>query len=407
MKNLLLIALLLLTLLDAGAQGTGTQLVLVGDVHDANTQEPLAYATVALKKGVYQTVSDNNGNFRLLVPADYANDTIRITYIGFQAFEKPIAQLKSIEHVLLKEVATVLEEVMVLHQELDLRNIDRTARPIRGKLYAADAEVTNLEFNQFLDWLDDHNQHDLRLKYDFDLSQYNAAAKSFYKRYHRPAVSKKKRNSSDTTAGFNHYPAVNISYEAAIAYCEWLTARYNENTKRKKFKSVKFRLPTHQEWQIAALGYASFQSWNLFENKIEVVIANDSLSHEMLKGPKKTVVVDSTFLYPWYSAWYFRNKPQNSRNCFLGNFYVDNAVPCPNRALAFDGFVLMAPVRCYFPNNIGLFDVVGNVAEMISDKGKACGGSWNDKPANSTILSVKRYGGPDETVGFRLFIEVE
>jgi len=43
--------------------------------------------------------------------------------------------------------------------------------------------------------------------------------------------------------------------------------------------------------------------------------------------------------------------------------------------------------------------VVGNIAEMIDEKGKACGGSWNDDPKNSTMQSVKDYSGPDETVG--------
>jgi formylglycine-generating enzyme required for sulfatase activity len=67
---------------------------------------------------------------------------------------------------------------------------------------------------------------------------------------------------------------------------------------------------------------------------------------------------------------------------------------------------MTAPVRCYFPNDMGFYDVVGNVAEMISERGKACGGSWNDPPDKSTIRSIKEYDGPDETVGFRVFMEV-
>jgi hypothetical protein len=55
---------------------------------------------------------------------------------------------------------------------------------------------------------------------------------------------------------------------------------------------------------------------------------------------------------------------------------------------------------------MGLSDVVGNVAEMIDEKGKACGGSWNDSPRESTIRSVKSYVKANDTVGFRLFMEV-
>ena len=66
----------------------------------------------------------------------------------------------------------------------------------------------------------------------------------------------------------------------------------------------------------------------------------------------------------------------------------------------------MAPVESYFPNDIGLYDVVGNVAEMIDEKGKACGGSWNHSAEESTILSVNEYEHADSNTGFRVFMEV-
>ena len=66
----------------------------------------------------------------------------------------------------------------------------------------------------------------------------------------------------------------------------------------------------------------------------------------------------------------------------------------------------MARTKSYFPNDIGLYDVVGNVAEMVDEKGKACGGSWNDIPEASTIRSVKIYRKPNDTIGFRVFMEV-
>jgi formylglycine-generating enzyme required for sulfatase activity len=71
-----------------------------------------------------------------------------------------------------------------------------------------------------------------------------------------------------------------------------------------------------------------------------------------------------------------------------------------------DGWTMMAPVQAYFPNDIGLYDVVGNVAEMTVEKGKACGGSWNHPPEESTIRSINEYAGPDSRIGFRPFMEV-
>jgi formylglycine-generating enzyme required for sulfatase activity len=71
-----------------------------------------------------------------------------------------------------------------------------------------------------------------------------------------------------------------------------------------------------------------------------------------------------------------------------------------------DGWWLMAQVNSYFPNDVGLYDVVGNVAEMTNEKGKACGGSWNHSPEESTIKSINEYKGPDSAIGFRVFMEV-
>ena len=66
----------------------------------------------------------------------------------------------------------------------------------------------------------------------------------------------------------------------------------------------------------------------------------------------------------------------------------------------------MSSVGVYFPNRMELYDVIGNVAEMIDEEGKAMGGSWNHSPEKSTIKSVNEYEGSDPSVGFRIFMEV-
>jgi hypothetical protein len=206
---------------------------------------------------------------------------------------------------------------------------------------------------------------------------------------------------------FNNYPIVNVSYEAAQAYCSWLTEQYN-NTADRKYKRVKFRLPSIKEWQVAALGYRKIQSWNLNENTIEMQIPKDS-TDMICKGCEKKSFSfsESDILYPWFGAYYYRNKPLNSKGCALGNFkWPEPVKPCLPKMPVMDGWILMAPVQTYFPNDIGLYDVVGNVAEMTNEKGKACGGSWNHSPEESTILSVNEYSAPSSEVGFRVFMEV-
>ncbi len=397
MKGILLLIFLLIAL-GSIAQ---TRLIIVGDVKDAATNEPLAYATIGVKGRVDQTISNSEGKFELSVPAAANRDTLIVTYVGYEQFQKAIPTLSSFEHILLKERVTVLDEIRIVHRQIDLREIDRNARPIRGNLYAMSSEVTNIQYNDFLSWLEDYNKMELRKKYGFDLSAYDKPTREFYEQYHKPGPEKRKRHDPEN---FNDHPAVNISYESAVEYCKWLTDQYNESKKKKRYKKVLFRLPTLKEWQIAALGDSKFQSWDLHENIVEVIISKDT--NKMFEGPRTKMKYDDTMMYPWFGAWHLRNRVYNQFGCYLGNFKITTDRNCPSRALAYDGFTMTAYVEAYFPNDIGLFDVVGNVAEMIDEKGKACGGSWNDLPENSTIQSVKNYSGPDETVGFRMFMEV-
>jgi hypothetical protein len=390
----------------AGTLIAQTKMILVGHVKDITTMEPLAYATIGVKGRIDQTVSDSEGRFELTVPASAQKDTIYVTYVGYEKFEKSIAQLSSDEIILLKEFATMLEEVRIVHRQLDVRDIDRSMRVIRGNLYAASGEVTNIQYCDFLSWLEDYNKPALRDKYNFDLKGYSKSVQEYYQRYHKPGDPglDKRRNRVDSVPVFNSYPAVNISYESAVGYCKWLTDRYNESTKKKKFKKVLFRLPTLKEWQIAALGYDKFQSWDLHENEVEVIYGSDTVN--IFKGEKKKMKFDDSMMYPWFKVYVFRSRVHNQFGCYLGNFRIETDRNCPSRSLAYDGYTMMGRIESYFPNDIGLFDVVGNVAEMIDEKGKACGGSWNDPPIKSTIQSVKNYSGVDETVGFRLFMEV-
>lgn len=381
-----------------------TRMIVVGDVKDAATNQPLAYATVGVKFFTDQAVSNAEGKFELSLPADAIHDTLVVSYVGYQKFEKAVRKLASVEHVLLTEHATVLDEVTIVHRQLDLRQVDRGMKLIRGTLYAAETEVSNANYHDFLSWLEDYNKTELRKKYDFNLDAYPKSVKEFYNLYHKPSTGKKSRK--DTVQRFDNSPAVNITYEAAVEYCKWLTERYNESPRKKKFKKVKFRLPTLNEWQIAALGDPKFQSWNLEENMVETMITKDS--SVVVKGDKKMISVNDRVWYPWYRAYWYRDKVNNMHGCYLGNFRIEpsDAYHCPAKNPAYDGFAMMSHIASYFPNYMGLFDVVGNVAEMIDEKGKACGGSWNDRPVDSTIHSVKTYNGPDETVGFRLFMDV-
>jgi formylglycine-generating enzyme required for sulfatase activity len=285
--------------------------------------------------------------------------------------------------------------------KINVKSLDGRFRVISDKLLAEEAEVRNEQFNTFLAYLIKNNLNDLYEKYKFDLSAYDEPALSMMKNYSSARTVTKKEKY------FTQYPAVNISYEAAVAYCSWLTDQYNQSSE-KKYKKVKFRLPTINEFQIAAASIKNPTSWNLNEQSIDTKIFPEGKEFSKEYELKKVSGGDPEVLYPWFRVYFLRNSPRNHKGCYLGNFKTpDNEKPCmPERMTSSDGWMMMGPVETYFPNDIGLYDVVGNVAEMTSEKGKACGGSWNHKAEESTMKSVNLYSGPDSAIGFRVFMEI-
>jgi len=285
--------------------------------------------------------------------------------------------------------------------DLNAKNIEGHVRQVKGNIYAYESEITNADYNIFLNFLRENKRDDIYERSKFDLSQYTEPAYTYMRTYHANTIVTKKNKY------FTTYPVVNISYEGAQAYCDWLTEQYN-NLPERKYKNVRFRLPSVNEWQIAALGYKGFQSWKIEENTVEMTTPKNS-TDEICKGcdVKKVSFKESGILYPWYMSYNYRNKALNSRGCALGNFkFPENHPVCKPQMPTPDGWTLMSPVQAYFPNGMGLYDVVGNVAEMTLEKGKACGGSWNHPPEESTILSINEYKGPDSSIGFRPFMEV-
>jgi hypothetical protein len=298
--------------------------------------------------------------------------------------------------------AEITEEIPYFPFAIEVKSWEDNFKPISTTLYAANSETTNLQYNRFLEYLKVNKLNDLYEKYKFDFSRYEEPALAFMLNYSTPRTETKKEKF------FNHYPAVNISYEAANAYCNWLTVQYNQAADR-KFKKVKFRLPSLDEWQIAAAGIKNPTSWKLAEQQAEVKITPAGAGLDKNAQSKMVSLSDPEILYPWFRFFGLRNSPRNTKDCYLGNFKSEPC-NCPGykgqHPANDDGFAMMGPVRTYFPNDAGLFDVVGNVAEMINQKGMACGGSWNHAPAESTIRSINEYNYPDASTGFRVFMEI-
>ncbi len=69
--------------------------------------------------------------------------------------------------------------------------------------------------------------------------------------------------------------------------------------------------------------------------------------------------------------------------------------------------MIMNWIYGYEPNDWEIYQMIGNVAEMVKERGMAKGGSWQDTPENCKIGAKQKYDKADYWVGFRCVCEVK
>jgi formylglycine-generating enzyme required for sulfatase activity len=228
--------------------------------------------------------------------------------------------------------------------------------------YMKTTEVTNGEYAEFLTWLETYGtenqkrQAAIRNEKWVDPPRLNMGKYAeFY--FQHPA--------------YRNYPVVNVTREGAELYCLWLEEKINLQLKGRK---VQVRLPFHAEF-------------------IRAGAVDELYANYAWKGP------------------YMRN----SKGDFLANF-----VRIPQSTLTrnengdlisqpFDNLAhfnlesadVTAPSKSYYPSELGFYNLNGNVAEMIQEKGIAVGGSWRDLGYDIRLQSRKKFDEASPEVGFR------
>ena len=227
-------------------------------------------------------------------------------------------------------------------------------------------EVSNLNYREFLYDLKQQGEIDKWKIAVVDSSRWSTVKwtnNAYVEHYHKHPA-------------YNNYPVVNVSKEGAELYCQWLTDKVNA-TLNGSYKLV-FRLPTQQEWIKAAKGKLQLSSYAWGGYRIQN--AEGSYMCNCLALGEESISRDSTGKYVVEKVDY-------------SQFSKDHAD-------------ITAPVKSYWPNGYGIYNMNGNVAEMISDKNVVVGGSWYDPGYDVRIESEKPYNGASRTVGFRVVATV-
>jgi formylglycine-generating enzyme required for sulfatase activity len=157
------------------------------------------------------------------------------------------------------------------------------------------------------------------------------------------------------------HPIVGVNKADAEAFCKWLTEK---ERKEDRIRSRhEYRLPTDEEWSLFC------------------GLANENGTSPVSKYYNAEQNPDLTDIYPWGNVF-----PPKVKVANLADKDAAKAAGIPNaRTIAgyADGFTNTAPVGTYVPNELGMYDVSGNVFEWIQDAyseggnlGIVRGGSW-------------------------------
>ncbi|WP_191963502.1 gliding motility lipoprotein GldJ [Pseudotamlana haliotis] len=266
--------------------------------------------------------------------------------------------------------------------------------------YMDETEVTNMMYMEYLDWL----------KRVYPPSEgnfraiYNGALPDTLVWRNRLGFNEVMTNNYLRHPGYADYPVVGVSWIQAVEFANWRSDRVNEKnleeagylqrdakttevtsdqtfstdtyinspsstyggneeihdgransrnaqvdeegnetgiyaTRETGILSPKYRLPTETEWEYAALGLSELRDYNIY------------------RGRKK---------YPW-DGQYTRSGKRKVRGDQLANFKQGKGDYGGIAGWSDDGADITNAVKSYEPNDFGLYDMAGNVAEWVSD----------------------------------------
>jgi hypothetical protein len=288
------------------------------------------------------------------------------------------------QNVLQRKGATILERI-------DPPNGVR----LYDSVFMDETEISNVHYLEYLHYLEMNSTEDI---YNSQLAdpdaweiklQYKDSTDRYLSHYLR-------------YPGYRYCPVIGVSYEQAMQYCAWrgkvVTENYqqcatNEKCLRKNPDlknydvSIEYRLPTKAEWEYAAglragrqLRYGTAKTDGKgYEIRADHCGCDDCLTQygitvkkQMLRRVEFNVVDD------FYSPG------------------TQETIICEDKSFPSPEYIYDGP-----PNINRLYGMVGNIAEMVLEKGIAKGGSFRQKLSEFDLSTDFHYDEANEWVGFR------
>ena len=214
---------------------------------------------------------------------------------------------------------------------------------INDTLFADETEITNIAWQEFEKWNasiygKNSKEHLSTLPDTLVWREKNSFNEPYVQYYYRHVA-------------YKNFPVVGISYEQVVAYCKWRTERVKTFLtlgKRFKYKDFEYRLPSKTEWEKLAE----------------------------------------------FSTHVLNNNGKNEKGKYQINCAHPDTIGTPYPDVT-------APVNSYSKSLFGLYNMLGNVAEMINEKGVNKGGGWRNNLEQCRVGKDAEYTKPNAWLGFR------
>ncbi|MFC5271107.1 formylglycine-generating enzyme family protein [Adhaeribacter terreus] len=282
---------------------------------------------------------------------------------------------------------------------------------ITRNLHCDEIEVSNIHWLEYLHYLKKDSSESVALKMQPKANLIKLVPQDFYAMDITGMIpefpaNEKKEWRFDTYLdhpGYRFFPVIGVSQEQAKAYCKWrskfVTAQMHKQFPQTSSLNYNYRLPTEAEWEMIA-------STGFDKEKYPHALYPENIINIKLKVNPGAA---------GYLATKLPNPPPASQiKADIKKFNKTNSLTNPEAAFNTHRNLpyflnLSTPfyVYAYPPNDFGIYNMIGNVAEMVAEEGIAKGGSWLEPLTNSKITDRKLYDKPAADIGFRCVCEVE